>query len=60
MFDWVVAGNGAGSMSSGFLMRQAGKSVVILEKTAFVGGTTPFTEWYHPLGNYDSIKTAIQ
>ena len=39
-FDWVVVGSGAGSMSSGLLMRQAGKSVVVLEKTAFFGGTT--------------------
>ncbi len=39
-FDWVVVGSGAGSMSSGMLMRQAGKSVVVLEKTKFFGGTT--------------------
>lgn len=39
-FDWVVVGGGAGSMSSGLLMRQAGKSVVVLEKTPFFGGTT--------------------
>jgi 3-oxosteroid 1-dehydrogenase len=39
-FDWVVVGGGAGSMSSGLLMRQAGKSVVVLEKTEFFGGTT--------------------
>lgn len=39
-FDWVVIGSGGGSMSSALLMREAGKSVVILEKSAFVGGTT--------------------
>ena len=39
-FDWVVVGSGAGSMSSGLLMRRAGKSVVILEKSEFFGGTT--------------------
>lgn len=39
-FDWVVVGSGAGSMSSALVMRKAGKSVVILEKTAYVGGTT--------------------
>jgi 3-oxosteroid 1-dehydrogenase len=39
-FDWVVVGSGAGSMSSALVMRKAGKSVVILEKTKFVGGTT--------------------
>ena len=39
-FDWVVVGSGAGSMSSALVMRRAGKSAVILEKTKFVGGTT--------------------
>lgn len=39
-FDWVVVGSGAGSMSSALVMRKAGKSVVILEKTKLVGGTT--------------------
>ena len=38
--DWVVVGSGAGSMSSGLVMRQAGNSVVVLEKTQFFGGTT--------------------
>jgi 3-oxosteroid 1-dehydrogenase len=39
-FDWVVVGSGGGSMCSGLVMRAAGKSVVILEKTPLVGGTT--------------------
>jgi 3-oxosteroid 1-dehydrogenase len=39
-FDWVVVGSGAASMVSGLVMRQAGKSVVVLEKTEFFGGTT--------------------
>ncbi|HEX7874643.1 MAG TPA: FAD-dependent oxidoreductase [Sphingobium sp.] len=39
-FDWVVVGSGAGSMSSALVMRQAGKSVLVLEKTQYVGGTT--------------------
>lgn len=39
-FDWVVVGSGAGSMSSALLMKKAGKSVVILEKAQWVGGTT--------------------
>ncbi|MFC0683725.1 FAD-binding protein [Novosphingobium clariflavum] len=39
-FDWVVVGSGAGSMASALLMKQAGKSVVILEKSPWVGGTT--------------------
>jgi 3-oxosteroid 1-dehydrogenase len=40
IYDWVVVGSGAGSMASALVMRQAGKSVLILEKTEFVGGTT--------------------
>ena len=40
VFDWVVVGSGAGSMASALVMRAAGKSVLILEKTPFVGGTT--------------------
>jgi 3-oxosteroid 1-dehydrogenase len=39
-FDWVVVGSGAGSMASALVMRQADKSVLILEKTPYVGGTT--------------------
>ena len=39
-FDWVVVGAGGGSMSSALLMRKAGKSVVILEKSKYAGGTT--------------------
>ncbi len=39
-YDWVVVGSGAGSMASALVMRKAGKSVLILEKTAFIGGTT--------------------
>lgn len=39
-FDWVVVGSGAGSMSSALLMKKAGKSVVIVEKSPWVGGTT--------------------
>jgi 3-oxosteroid 1-dehydrogenase len=40
VFDFVVVGSGGGSMCAGLVMRQAGKSVVILEKTDMVGGTT--------------------
>ena len=39
-FDFVVVGCGAGSMVGGLVMRQAGKSVVILEKSKYAGGTT--------------------
>lgn len=40
VFDWVVVGSGAGSFASALVMRQAGKSTLILEKTEFFGGTT--------------------
>ncbi len=40
MFDWVVVGSGGGSMCSGLVMRSQGKSVVVLEKTDLIGGTT--------------------
>lgn len=39
-FDFVVVGAGAGSMCAGLVMRQQGKSVLILEKTDLVGGST--------------------
>jgi 3-oxosteroid 1-dehydrogenase len=39
-FDFVVVGSGGGSMCAGLVMRSAGKSVLILEKTEVVGGTT--------------------
>jgi 3-oxosteroid 1-dehydrogenase len=39
-FDFVVVGSGGGSMCAALVMRQAGKSVLILEKTGLVGGTT--------------------
>ena len=39
-FDFVVAGSGGGSMCAALLLRSLGKSVVILEKTDLIGGTT--------------------
>lgn len=39
-FDFVVVGSGGGSMCAALAMRAAGKSVLILEKTDLVGGTT--------------------
>jgi 3-oxosteroid 1-dehydrogenase len=39
-FDFVVIGSGGGSMCAALVMRSLGKSVVILEKSEFVGGTT--------------------
>jgi 3-oxosteroid 1-dehydrogenase len=40
IFDFVIVGSGGGSMCAALVMREAGKSVVILEKTDLVGGTT--------------------
>lgn len=39
-FDFVVVGSGGGSMCAALVMRGAGKSVLVLEKAALVGGTT--------------------
>jgi 3-oxosteroid 1-dehydrogenase len=39
-FDFVVVGSGGGSMCAALVMRKAGKSVLILEKTDLVGGST--------------------
>jgi 3-oxosteroid 1-dehydrogenase len=39
-FDFVIVGSGGGSMCAALVMRRMGKSVVILEKTEFVGGST--------------------
>ena len=39
-FDWVVVGSGGGAMSSALRLLSAGKSVVILEKSLWAGGTT--------------------
>ncbi len=57
-FDWVVVGSGAGSMSSALVMRQAGKSVVILEKTQYVGGTTAKSGGVMWIPNNRFIKAA--
>lgn len=38
--DLLVVGSGGGSMCAGLFMRSLGKSVLILEKTPLIGGTT--------------------
>jgi 3-oxosteroid 1-dehydrogenase len=40
VFDFVVVGSGGGSMCAGLVMRKAGRSVLILEKTDLIGGST--------------------
>lgn len=68
MFDWVVVGNGAGSMSSALVMREAGKAVVILEKSPLAGGTTsksggviwvPNNRFMQAAGDADSADAAV-
>ena len=39
-YDFVVVGSGGGSMCAGLVLRRAGKSVLILEKTDLIGGST--------------------
>lgn len=67
-FDWVVVGSGAGSMASALLMRQAGKSVLVLEKADVVGGTTcksggvmwiPNNRFIAEDGESDSVEAAV-
>ena len=67
-FDWVVVGSGAGSMASALVMRGAEKSVIILEKTGLVGGTTaksggviwvPANRFIAEQGEHDSIEAGM-
>jgi len=39
-FDWVIVGSGGGAMTSALQMARLGKRVVMLEKSAWLGGTT--------------------
>src|SRR5438309_6491871 len=66
-FDFIVVGSGGGSMCAGLVMRQAGKSVLILEKTEYVGGSTakaggvmwiPNNRFMAPDGVEDSVEKA--
>jgi len=39
-FDFVAVGSGGGALCAALVLREAGKSVLVLEKTDLVGGTT--------------------
>jgi 3-oxosteroid 1-dehydrogenase len=67
-FDFVVVGSGGGSMCSALFMRSVGRSVVILEKTNLIGGSTarsggvmwiPNNRFMAEDGVEDSLEKAI-
>lgn len=66
-FDFVVVGSGGGSMCAGLVLRKAGKSVLVLEKTDLLGGSTaraggvmwiPNNRFMAPEGVEDSFEKA--
>jgi 3-oxosteroid 1-dehydrogenase len=68
-YDFVVVGSGGGSMCAGLVLRQAGKSVLILEKTDLIGGSTakaggvmwiPNNRFMAPAGVEDSFDAAAR
>ena len=65
--DFVVVGSGGGSMCAGLVMRKAGKSVLVLEKTDLLGGSTakaggvmwiPANRFMAEAGIKDSVEEA--
>lgn len=67
-FDFVIVGSGGGSMCAALVMRAAGHSVLILEKTDLLGGTTamsggvmwiPDNRFMHAAGIEDSREAAL-
>jgi 3-oxosteroid 1-dehydrogenase len=67
-FDFVVVGSGGGSMCAALALRAAGKSVLILEKSGLVGGTTaisggvmwiPANRFMREAGIEDSAEKAL-
>jgi 3-oxosteroid 1-dehydrogenase len=67
-FDFVVVGSGAGSMAAALVMRSVGKSVLVLEKTDLLGGTTarsggvmwiPNNRFMKQAGDPDSYEQAL-
>ncbi|HET6972218.1 MAG TPA: FAD-dependent oxidoreductase [Phenylobacterium sp.] len=63
--DFVVVGSGGGSMCAGLVLRDLGKSVVVLEKTDKVGGSTAMSGgvlWVpnHPLQAAAGVKDSYE
>lgn len=68
-YDFVIVGSGGGSMCAALVLRAAGKSVLIIEKTDKVGGTTavsggvlwiPNNRYMKAAGVPDSREQAIK
>jgi 3-oxosteroid 1-dehydrogenase len=57
-FDFVIVGSGAGSMCAALVMRQAGKRVLVLEKTDLLGGTTAMSGGVMWIPNNRFMKAA--
>ena len=57
-FDFVIVGSGGGSMCAALVLRAAGKSVLILEKSQLVGGTTAISGGVMWIPNNRYMKSA--
>ncbi len=60
-FDFVIVGSGAGSVPAALVMKDAGRSAVILEKLPVFGGTTAYSggvAWLpdNPVSNADGLQ----
>jgi 3-oxosteroid 1-dehydrogenase len=70
--DFVVVGSGGGSMCAALVLREHGKSVLILEKTDLIGGTTarsggvmwlpdnPFMKHHGVEDSFDKAQTYLE
>lgn len=64
-FDFVIVGSGGGSVPAALVMKDRGKSVVIVEKLPVFGGTTAYSGgviWIpnNPVGNADGSKDSTE
>jgi 3-oxosteroid 1-dehydrogenase len=56
--DFVVVGSGGGAMAAGLAMRNFGKSVILLEKTDQIGGSTAMSGGVMWIPNHPLQRTA--